>query len=171
MKSIRKNIKQIVKGIADAIYPKTCPFCDRIIKREQDICVECYSKLRYIEEPYCKKCGKQLHKQEVEYCYDCATSIHIYKKGMAVFAYNDKELRELEETHKGWERVRFKGLGELSAEDVKDSMLHPDNRRLEVLTIEDFEEAAESLNMLMGTKVDPRREFLFENVDFSVLNG
>ena len=89
MKSIRKNIKQIVKGIADAIYPKTCPFCDRIIKREQDICVECYSKLRYIEEPYCKKCGKQLHKQEVEYCYDCATSIHIYKKGMAVFAYND----------------------------------------------------------------------------------
>lgn len=50
-------------------------------------------------------------------------------------------------------------------------MLHPDNRRLEVLTIEDFEEAAESLNMLMGTKVDPRREFLFENVDFSVLNG
>lgn len=49
-------------------------------------------------------------------------------------------------------------------------MLHPDNRRLEILTIEDFEEAAESLNMLMGTKVSDRRDFLFENVDFSILN-
>jgi len=104
-------------------------------------------------------------------CWLQAPLYKLSKGKQAVFAYNDKELRELEETHKGWERTRFKGLGELSAEDVKDSMLHPDNRRLEVLTIEDFEEAAESLNMLMGTKVDPRREFLFENVDFSVLNG
>ena len=104
-------------------------------------------------------------------CWLQAPLYKLSKGKQAMFAYNDKELRELEETHKGWERTRFKGLGELSAEDVKDSMLHPDNRRLEVLTIEDFEEAAESLNMLMGTKVDPRREFLFENVDFSVLNG
>lgn len=64
-----------------------------------------------------------------------------------------------------------KYVGELSAEDVKASMLHPENRRLEILAVEDFEEAADSLNMLMGMKVDPRREFLFENVDFSVLNS
>lgn len=76
--------------------------------------------------------------------------------------------------HKKWSvplETMDKYVGELSKEDVKDSMLHPTNRRVEVLAIEDFEEAAESLNMLMGTKVDPRREFLFENVDFSVLNG
>lgn len=104
-------------------------------------------------------------------CWLQAPLYKLQKGKQAVFAYDDKELHELEETHKGWERVRFKGLGELSAEDVKASMLHPENRRLEILAIEDFEEAAESLNMLMGTKVSDRRDFLFENVDFSVLNG
>lgn len=104
-------------------------------------------------------------------CWLQAPLYKLQKGKQAVFAYNDKELRELEETHKGWERVRFKGLGELSAEDVKASMLHPENRRLEILAVEDFEEASDSLNMLMGMKVDPRREFLFENVDFSVLNS
>lgn len=76
--------------------------------------------------------------------------------------------------HKKWSvplETMDKYVGELSKEDVKDSMLHPTNRRVEVLTIEDFEEAEESLNMLMGTKVSDRRDFLFENVDFSILNG
>lgn len=104
-------------------------------------------------------------------CWLQAPLYKLQKGKEKVFAYNEEELVALQETHKGWERTRFKGLGELSKEDVKDSMLHPTNRRVEVLAIEDFEEAAESLNMLMGTKVDPRREFLFENVDFSVLNS
>lgn len=104
-------------------------------------------------------------------CWLQAPLYKLQKNKEKVFAYNEEELRALQETHKGWERVRFKGLGELSAEDVKDSMLHPTNRRVEILTIEDFEEAAESLTMLMGTKVSDRRDFLFENVDFSVLNG
>ena len=51
------------------------------------------------------------------------------------------------------------------------SMLHPTERHLEILTVHDAEAAAESLQMLMGNDVDPRREFLFENVDFSILNG
>ena len=50
-------------------------------------------------------------------------------------------------------------------------MLHPENRRLEVLTIGDAEAAAKSIQMLMGTEVEPRRDFLFENVDFSILNN
>jgi DNA gyrase/topoisomerase IV subunit B len=50
------------------------------------------------------------------------------------------------------------------------SMLHPTERRVEVLTVKDIQAAGEMLNMLMGNDVDPRREFLFENVDFSVLN-
>lgn len=104
-------------------------------------------------------------------CWLKAPLYKLQKNKEKVFAYSEEELVILQETHKGWERTRFKGLGEMSPEDVKNSMLHPENRHVEVLTIEDFEEAAESLNMLMGTKVDPRREFLFENVDFSVLNG
>ena len=49
-------------------------------------------------------------------------------------------------------------------------MLHPTERRLEVLTIHDVEAAAESLMMLMGPEVEGRRKFLFDNVDFNILN-
>ena len=72
--------------------------------------------------------------------------------------------------YSGWEQGRNKGLGEMTAEDMAASMMHPENRRLEVLTIHDVESAAESIMMLMGPEVEGRRDFLFENVDFSILN-
>lgn len=88
-----------------------------------------------------------------------------------VYAYDEDELAELKKTHSGWEQSRYKGLGEMVAEDMEESMLHPVNRRLDILTINDAELAAESLKMLMGTEVEGRRDFLFENVDFNILNN
>lgn len=58
----------------------------------------------------------------------------------------------------------------MSSEDMKQSMLHPENRHLEILTVDDYNSFSDSIEMLMGNKVDTRREFLFDNVDFSVLN-
>lgn len=58
----------------------------------------------------------------------------------------------------------------MTGEDMKQSMLHPENRRLEILTIDDYDSFSDSIEMLMGNKVDTRREFLFDNVDFSILN-
>ena len=88
-----------------------------------------------------------------------------------VYAYDEDELTELRKTHAGWEQSRYKGLGEMRAEDMEESMLHPKNRRLDILTIGDAEAAADCLQMLMGTEVEGRRDFLFENVDFSILNN
>jgi len=88
-----------------------------------------------------------------------------------VYAYDEDELIELRKTHTGWEQSRYKGLGEMRAEDMEESMLHPKNRRLDILTIGDAEAAADCLQMLMGTEVEGRRDFLFENVDFSILNN
>ena len=88
-----------------------------------------------------------------------------------VYAYDEDELVELKKTHSGWEQSRYKGLGEMVAEDMEESMLHPVNRRLDILTINDAELAAESLKMLMGTEVEGRRDFLFDNVDFNILNN
>lgn len=88
-----------------------------------------------------------------------------------VYAYDEDELAELRKTHVGWEQSRYKGLGEMRAEDMEESMLHPKNRRLDILTIGDAEAAADCLQMLMGTEVEGRRDFLFENVDFSILNN
>ena len=93
------------------------------------------------------------------------------KGNQHVYAYDEDELAELRKTRPGWEQSHFKGLGECTSEDMEGSMLHPTSRRLEILTISDAEAAAESLQMLMGTEVEGRRDFLFENVDFSILNN
>lgn len=58
----------------------------------------------------------------------------------------------------------------MTAEDMELSMMSKENRHLEVLKIEDFDSAMESLNILMGAnRVKERRDFLFENVDFGAL--
>lgn len=58
----------------------------------------------------------------------------------------------------------------MTAEDMELSMMSKENRHLEVLKIEDFDSAMESLNILMGSdRVKERRDFLFENVDFGAL--
>lgn len=59
----------------------------------------------------------------------------------------------------------------MTAEDMELSMMNKKERRLEVLTIHDVELVKDSIEMLMGTEVEKRREFLFENVDFSKLNN
>ena len=93
------------------------------------------------------------------------------KGNQHVYAYDEDELAELRKTRSGWEQSRYKGLGEMVADDMEESMLHPINRRLDILTINDAEAAAESLQMLMGTEVEGRREVLFEYVDLSVVNN
>lgn len=92
------------------------------------------------------------------------------KGKQSLYAYDEEELAKMREGRENWEQSRFKGLGECTSEDMENSMLHPTNRRLEILTIEDAQEAEESLRMLMGTEVEDRKDFLFENVDFSILN-
>ena len=109
--------------------------------------------------------------KEGRLCWLRAPLYRLSKGDKRVFAYNDAELAELRKKYPTWEQGRNKGLGEMTADDMEASMLHPTERHLEVLTVHDAEAAAESLQMLMGNDVDPRREFLFENVDFSILNS
>ena len=109
--------------------------------------------------------------EENRLCWLRAPLYRLSKGDKRVFAYNDAELIELKKKYPNWEQGRQKGLGEMTAEDMEQSMLHPTERRLEILSINDTEAAAESLKMLMGENVEPRKEFLFENVDFSILNN
>ena len=103
-------------------------------------------------------------------CWLQAPLYKLEKDGKRVFAYNDEELKELKKTRANWEQTRMKGLGELRAIDMEESMMSKDNRHLEILRIEDFDSAMESLNILMGAgRVKERRDFLFENVDFGAL--
>ena len=108
--------------------------------------------------------------EEGRLCWLRAPLYKIEKGNNKLFAYNDEELAKIRPGRENWEITRAKGLGELSADDMEKSMLHPTERRVEVLTIKDVEAAAESIMMLMGPEVEGRRDFLFENVDFSILN-
>lgn len=108
--------------------------------------------------------------EEGRLCWLRAPLYRLTKGNKRVFAYDDAELAELRKKYPDWEQGRNKGLGEMTDADMAASMMNPTDRRLEVLTIHDAELAEESLKMLMGKDVDERRDFLFENVDFSKLN-
>ena len=108
--------------------------------------------------------------KEGRLCWLRAPLYKLENGNQKLFAYNDEELAKIRKGHEKWTMTRAKGLGELGADDMERSMLHPTERRVEVLTIKDIQAAGEMLNTLMGNDVDPRKEFLFENVDFSVLN-
>ncbi|GHT20128.1 hypothetical protein FACS1894189_9060 [Planctomycetales bacterium] len=61
---------------------------------------------------------------------------------------------------KGMQVTRFKGLGEMNAEELRDTTLHPANRTLIQVTMDDAAAADELFRILMGDKVEPRREFI-----------
>ena len=109
--------------------------------------------------------------EEGRLCWLRAPLYRLSKGNKRVFAYDDAELIELRKKYPDWEQGRNKGLGEMTSEDMEASMMSKMDRHLEVLTIGDVEAAAESLKMLMGPDVDDRREFLFENVDFNIINS
>ena len=77
------------------------------------------------------------------------------------YAYNDEELAKLP---KG-EIFRMKGLGEASAEIFKDTIFSDEGRYTQ-FTMEDGEQADYYFNMLMGNKLDERKEYIFENIDW-----
>ena len=61
---------------------------------------------------------------------------------------------------KGWQITRFKGLGEMDPEELRETTLDPVNRTLVQVTMEDAEAADELFRILMGEQVEPRREFI-----------
>ena len=109
--------------------------------------------------------------EEGRLCWLRAPLYRLSKGNKRVFAYDDAELAELRKKYPDWEQGRNKGLGEMTSEDMEASMMNKTDRHLEVLTIGDVEATAESLKMLMGPDVDDRRDFLFDNVDFSIINN
>lgn len=109
--------------------------------------------------------------EEGRLCWLRAPLYKLEKGKDKAFAYDDEELAKVKIGRENWTITRAKGLGELNSEDMEMSMMNPKERRLEILTISDAEAAAESLKMLMGPNVEDRRDFLFENVDFSIINS
>ena len=81
----------------------------------------------------------------------------------------DEELEEKKKTTKGSYKVqRFKGLGEMDADELYETTINPETRSLIKVSITDAALAEKRVSVLMGDKVEPRKEWIEENVDFSL---
>ena len=86
------------------------------------------------------------------------------KKGEEEYLYDDKALEKYRKTHDGpFKLQRYKGLGEMDADQLWETTLNPETRLLKLVEIEDGRMASSVTEMLMGTEVPPRRAFIYEN--------
>ncbi|WP_019910066.1 DNA topoisomerase IV subunit B [Paenibacillus sp. HW567] len=84
------------------------------------------------------------------------------------YAWSDEELANyLKEFGKNFELQRYKGLGEMNPDQLWETTMNPDSRNLLQVQIEDAAKAERRVSTLMGDKVDPRKRWIVENVDFT----
>ncbi len=85
-------------------------------------------------------------------------------KGEEEYLYDDKALEVYRKTHTGsFTLQRYKGLGEMDAEQLWETTLDPNRRMLKLIGIEDAKHASEITELLMGLEVPPRRTFIYDN--------
>ena len=88
----------------------------------------------------------------------------IPSKGPEEYLYDDAALEKYRKTHKGsFTLQRYKGLGEMDAEQLWETTLDPKRRILKKVEIEDARMASDVTEMLMGTDVPPRKAFIYEH--------
>lgn len=91
------------------------------------------------------------------------------KKEIVEYAWTDIELEELrQKLGKGSLLQRYKGLGEMNADQLWETTMNPETRTLIRVTIEDLARAERRVNVLMGDKVPPRRQWIEDNVKFTL---
>lgn len=106
---------------------------------------------------------------EAGHVYIATPPLYLLKKGAKkAYAWSDKERDEiLEEMGSGVTIQRYKGLGEMNAEQLWDTTMNPDKRTLRQVTIDNATEADRIFSMLMGDEVPPRREFIEKNAIYA----
>ena len=97
---------------------------------------------------------KVTYKKKIEYLKDDA-ALTVYRK------------KHKEGT---FELQRYKGLGEMSAEQLWETTLNPENRTLKQVTIDDAKEASDLVSLLMGSQVEPRKQYIYEHANYADLD-
>ena len=92
-------------------------------------------------------------------------------KGKEEYLYDDKALEKYRKTHKGpFTLQRYKGLGEMDADQLWETTLNPETRKLKLVEIEDGLHASQITEMLMGNEVPPRKAFIYEHANDAELD-
>lgn len=92
------------------------------------------------------------------------------KKEPGQYLYDDKALEKYRKHHTNFTLQRYKGLGEMDAQQLWETTLDPASRVLKQVEIEDGKMASDITGMLMGTDVPPRRAFIYEHANDAVLD-
>lgn len=101
--------------------------------------------------------------------YIATPPLYLVKKGQKKqYAWSDKERDAIAESYSGGVGIqRYKGLGEMNAEQLWDTTMNPEFRTLRQITIENATETDRVFSMLMGDEVPPRREFIEKNAVYA----
>ncbi len=110
---------------------------------------------------------------EAGHVYIATPPLYLVKKGSKKsYAWNDKERDAIAETFKGGVSIqRYKGLGEMNAEQLWDTTMNPGYRTLRQVTIDNASETDRIFSMLMGDEVPPRREFIEKNAVYANIDA
>lgn len=93
------------------------------------------------------------------------------KKGEEEYLYDDAALERYRKTHEGgFTLQRYKGLGEMDAQQLWETTLNPETRLLKLVEIEDARMASDITEILMGTEVPPRKAFIYEHAQDAELD-
>lgn len=96
----------------------------------------------------------------------------IAKGNQVEYAYDDNALNEAKSRMgKGASVQRYKGLGEMNADQLWETTMNPEQRTLMQVTIEEAAEAEKLVSVLMGDAVDLRREYIIEHADFNKVDA
>ena len=110
---------------------------------------------------------------EAGHVYIATPPLYLVKKGAKKsYAWDDKERDQIVESFGGSATIqRYKGLGEMNAEQLWDTTMNPEFRTLRQVTIDNGTEADRIFSMLMGDEVPPRREFIEKNAVYANIDA
>ena len=110
---------------------------------------------------------------EAGHVYIATPPLYLIKKGSKKrYAWNERERDEIAASYNGGVSVqRYKGLGEMNAEQLWDTTMNPEFRTLRQVTIDNTGEADRIFSMLMGDEVPPRREFIEKNAVYANIDA
>jgi len=94
----------------------------------------------------------------------------VYRKDFAAYAYDEEELRQITAKNKGTIQ-RYKGLGEMNADQLWDTTMNPKTRKLCKVTLDDAADAEKLISTLMGDNIESRKEYISRHANFNKQEG